>query len=77
MAVIELDKNDEVSHEVTLLKVGSDGRLTKVLSAMPADWGIYTRYKYKQFDFTAINEPGIYVLEYDKRITCASSRLLV
>lgn len=49
-----------------MLKVGSDGRLTKVLSAMPADWGIYTRYKYKQFDFTAINEPGIYVLEYNK-----------
>ena len=69
MAVIELDKNDEVLHEVTLLKVGSDGRLTKVLSAMPADWGIYTRYKYKQFDFTAINEPGIYVLEYDKQRT--------
>jgi len=64
MAVIELDKNDKPLSSVSVLKVNTDGSITKVLSAKPKTWGIYTRYNYLQFDFSSVKETGIYVLEY-------------
>jgi hypothetical protein len=63
-AVIELDKNDKKVSTVNLLKIASDGKTTKVLSAKPQPWGQYLRYNYLTFDFSSIQEPGIYVLEY-------------
>ena len=69
MAVIELDKNDRPASEVALLRVGTDGRLTEVLSAAPKEWGIYTRYNYLQFDFSKVQDEGVYVLRYDGQQT--------
>ena len=64
MAVIELDKNDKPLSDITLYKVNSDGSLTAALSSKPVIWGMYTRYNYLQFDFSQVEEPGIYKLVY-------------
>ena len=64
MAVIELDKNDKPLSDITLYKVNSDGSLTAALSGKPVTWGMYTRYNYLQFDFSQVEEPGIYKLVY-------------
>lgn len=64
MAVIELDKNDKPLSDITLYKVNADGSLTAALSSKPVTWGMYTRYNYLQFDFSQVEEPGIYKLVY-------------
>lgn len=64
MAVIELDKNDKSLSDITLYKVNADGSLTAALSGKPVTWGMYTRYNYLQFDFSQVEEPGIYKLVY-------------
>ena len=64
MAVIELDKNDKPLSDITLYKVNADGSLTAALSSKPVIWGMYTRYNYLQFDFSQVEEPGIYKLVY-------------
>jgi hypothetical protein len=64
LAVIELDKNDKPLSTVSLWKVNNDGSRTKALSGKPNTWGMYLRYNYLQFDFSAIKEQGIYELEY-------------
>lgn len=63
-AVIELDKNDRAIATAQLLKVNKDGEFTKALSAPAKKWGSYLRYQYYTFDFSAINEAGLYLLEY-------------
>ncbi|MDR1406789.1 MAG: glycoside hydrolase family 9 protein [Tannerella sp.] len=68
-AVIELDRNDRPLSTVTLWKINTDGSRTKALSGTPHVWGMYLRYNYLQFDFTAVKEPGIYFLEYSGRHT--------
>jgi hypothetical protein len=64
IAVIELDKNDNAKSTVSLLKINSDGSVVKALSGTPQNWGAYLRYNYLKFDFSTVQEPGIYVLEY-------------
>lgn len=64
IAVIETDKNDTQLREAKLLRVNNKGGFTEVISAKPAEWGEFLRYKYYQLDFTKIEEPGMYVVEY-------------
>src|SRR5690606_33591934 len=64
IAVIETDKNDTPHREAKLLRVNNKGGFTEVISAKPAEWGEFLRYKYYQLDFTKIVEPGMYVVEY-------------
>lgn len=68
-AVIELDKNDKPLSDITLYKVNADGSLTAALSGKPATWGMYTRYNYLQFDFSQVEEPGIYKLAYGEQVS--------
>lgn len=69
MAVVELDKNDRPLTDITLYRVNADGSLTAALSAKPKEWGRYTRYDYLQFDFSEIQEPGVYKIAYGRQIT--------
>jgi hypothetical protein len=64
IAVIELDKNDRPKSTISLLKINSDGSVTKALTAKPQAWGNYLRYNYLTFDFSSVKEEGIYTLEY-------------
>ncbi|WP_020209747.1 glycoside hydrolase family 9 protein [Gilvimarinus chinensis] len=67
-AVIELDPNDTPENRVELLKINADGSTQVVLSAKPQPWGNYLRYQYFTFDFSEVNEPGLYQLRYGTQI---------
>ena len=69
VATIELDRNDKVAGPVRLLRVGENGALTPALVAPAKAWGEYLRYRYLQFDFSQVRQPGLYVLEYGKTRT--------
>lgn len=63
VAVIELDPRISAAPAVSLLRVGADGKLAKVNAGATRDWGPFLRSRYLQFDFTAVTEPGLYVVE--------------
>ena len=64
VAVIELDKNDQLLSFARLLKVSEDGKLTERLKANLKSKGKYLRYNYYAFDFSSVKDPGIYMIEY-------------
>jgi hypothetical protein len=64
LATVELDRNDRRPGKVRLLRVGADGSLIPVAAGPTTSWGDYLRYHYLRFDFTAVREPGTYMLEY-------------
>jgi endoglucanase len=67
VAVIELDPAmKDPPTTAQLLKVEADGTIRPVLSGTAAPWGDYLRYTYRTFDFGAVTEPGLYMLEYGK-----------
>ncbi len=63
-AVIELDKRTKSRGTLEIEKINPDGTRTRVLSASPAAWGTYLRYNYAVYDFSNINDPGIYQIRY-------------
>jgi hypothetical protein len=63
LAWLELDRNAPVPGKARLLRVGADGALTEAFAGEPRSWGEYLRYQYFGFDFSAVREPGIYVIE--------------
>ncbi|WP_049721745.1 glycoside hydrolase family 9 protein [Gilvimarinus polysaccharolyticus] len=68
-AVIELDPNDTPESNVELLKIHADGSTTVAHSGKPKAWGEYLRYEYVTFDFSDVNEPGLYQLRYGNQTT--------
>ena len=64
VAVIELDKKDKPLENSSLYKIGDDGMATKVFSGKIASWGNYFKYNYVKFDFSSVNIPGIYFIQY-------------
>jgi endoglucanase len=68
-AVIELDKNDTPATTARLLKVDENGKFVEKYTSAIKDWGNYLRYHYYTFDFSAVKETGLYVIEYGKTQT--------
>lgn len=66
IAVIELDANDKRRLPVSLLRIAENGGFETTLKITPKDWGKFLRYNYLQFDFSKIEKPGMYVVQYDK-----------
>jgi hypothetical protein len=64
IAVIEVDKNDKTVAIAKLLKLDEKGTTIVKKSAAVKPWGNYLRYKYYTFDFSSVNESGLYMLEY-------------
>ncbi|MGE5428996.1 MAG: cellulase N-terminal Ig-like domain-containing protein [Methylococcaceae bacterium] len=64
VAVIELDKKDKPLVKGSIYKVSEDGNATKVFSGKITSWGDYYKYHYVKFDFTSVNTPGIYYIQY-------------
>lgn len=64
VAVIELDKKDKPLAKASLHKVGHDGKTSSVFSGNIQPWGDYYKYHYVKFDFSSINTPGIYYIQY-------------
>jgi endoglucanase len=63
VAVIECDRNAAAPAKARLLRVGADGSFTEVLTGEAKPWGEYLRYRYFNFDFSAVKDPGVYVIE--------------
>lgn len=64
IAVIELDKKDKPLANASIYKVNTDGQTSKVFTGNIESWGDYFKYNYVKFDFTSVNEPGIYYIQY-------------
>ena len=62
-AVIELDPADPTDAPAQLFRLTPDGR-REVLRATPQGWGDFLRYRYLQFDFSRITQPGMYQIGY-------------
>lgn len=63
-AVIELDKNESEILDIKLVKYDEEGNRQIILNEKPKVWGEFLRYRYLQFNFSKITEPGIYQLMY-------------
>jgi len=63
-AVIELDRNETEIRAVALLKIRDEGGFEMVLDGPALDWGAFLRYNYLRFDFSEVEEPGMYVVRY-------------
>ena len=64
VAVIETDPADASRPAASLWRASEGGGLEKVLEAAPKSWGRFLRYQYFQFDFTAVERTGTYVVRY-------------
>jgi len=64
VAVIELDKKDKPLAKASIYKVGEDGNAAEVFSGKIVPWGDYYKYHYVKFDFSSVNTPGIYYIQY-------------
>jgi endoglucanase len=64
VSVIELDKKDKPLAKASVYKIGDDGKATEVFSSKIVPWGDYYKYHYIKFDFSPVNTPGIYYIQY-------------
>lgn len=64
VAVIELDKKDKPLPKASVYKVDENGNASKVYSGKTVSWGDYYKYHYLKFDFSSVNTPGIYYIQY-------------
>ncbi|RPI21222.1 MAG: glycoside hydrolase [Acidobacteria bacterium] len=64
VAIVEVDASDQDIKKVSVKRVLETGGLQEALAGDPKAWGKFLRYKYLTFDFTALNEDGMYVAEY-------------
>jgi len=69
VVVIELDQNDTALQTASLFEVTADGVPVERLAAKVQPWGPYLRYKYVTADFSAVNRPGLYYIQYGKQRT--------
>ncbi len=64
VAVIELDPKFNAPKTAKVLRLGEDGSYRQVFEgpvSTPTPW---LRYTYAKFDFSPVNQPGLYVIEY-------------
>jgi len=65
-AVIETDSLSDIPQKVQLKKVTASGSSTTVLAKNLSSWGKFLRYNDYTFDFSEINEPGLYYIQNGK-----------
>ena len=64
VATFELDGAEGWPMRARLLRIRADGTEETVLDGRATDWGQYTRYHYKRYDFSNVTEPGLYRIAY-------------
>ena len=64
IAVIELDRNDTRNIPVELCRIDENGGKKTIIKTNGKVWGNFLRYKYLQFDFSKVVEPGMYIVKY-------------
>ncbi len=63
VAVVELDRNDAPPATARLLRVTESGALEAAHTDALGVWGDYLRYHYLTFDFSAVTQSGLYMIE--------------
>lgn len=69
IAVIELDKQDKPLAKASIMKVNDDGSTKEVFTGKTDAWGDYYKYHYIKFDFTEVQQPGVYFIKYGDYVT--------
>ena len=69
VAVVELDANDTPLPAARVFEVTPTGEAIERLQPKVEPWGPYLRYRYVTFDFTSIDRPGLYFLQYGEQKT--------
>jgi len=64
VSVIELDKNDTPLKTASLFQVTQEGTSVEKFKGEVKMWGKYLRYNYVKFDFSAVQDPGVYYIRY-------------
>jgi hypothetical protein len=64
VAIIELDSRDDERYQPSLYQFTENGK-KQVLVKDAEEWGDFLRYDYLKFDFTEIEEPGLYQVRYN------------
>ena len=64
IAVIELDGAETALLPAKLLRFSETGTPEIVFETPAHDWGRFLRYRYLQFDFSTVQKPGLYAVEY-------------
>ncbi|WP_395651294.1 glycoside hydrolase family 9 protein [Brevundimonas sp.] len=63
VAVIEADPNAPAAVDARLIRIGPDGTETEAQTGPTSAWGRYLRYDYRTFDFSSVQDAGLYVIE--------------
>ncbi len=71
VAVIELDRNDQPLSSARLLQAAPEGGWIERFVGDAKPWGPYLRYNYLTFDFSAVKDTGVYMIEYGDVRTAA------
>jgi hypothetical protein len=69
VAVIELDKNDQPQATATLMRIKEDGTTEQAFKGDIKSWGPYFKYNYVKFDFSSVQQPGVYYIQYGQTKT--------
>ncbi len=64
VAVIELDKQDKVQATAQLMRIKDDGTTEVAFKGDIQPWGPYFKYNYVKFDFSSVQQPGVYYVQY-------------
>jgi len=67
-AILELDPRTTVLDTAVLKRLDADG-LTTSWADLPTRWGRWLAYEYAVFDFSAVREPGMYIVQYGEQRT--------
>ncbi len=65
IAILEFDKNDTPKQEIRLIRYSSNGSQNVHHSSSLKIWGQYLRYNYAIYDFTEVQDEGLYVIQFD------------
>ena len=64
VAVVELDKLDKPRATAEVWRVKNDGATERAFSGPVKTWGRFYKYNYVKFDFSDLQEPGVYFIKY-------------
>ncbi|MGE5055158.1 MAG: glycoside hydrolase family 9 protein [Acidobacteriota bacterium] len=71
VAVLELDPKYNASKTARVLRLTEDGSYKQVFEGLLTPSTPWLRYVYSKFDFTAVKDPGLYVIEYADQRTAS------
>jgi hypothetical protein len=64
VAVLELDPKYDAPKNAKVLRLEADGTYKQVFEGPITPSTPWLRYSYSKFDFSSVNDPGLYVIEY-------------